>query len=296
MAVQRCESNGLTIAYETFGDRSRPPLLLVMGLGRQMIRWHEDLCRMFAGHRYVIRFDNRDVGESTHLDAPKPDLQACYAGDTSSAAYKVEDMALDAVGLLDALSLESAHVVGASLGGMIAQSVAAAHPERVRSLTSIMSTTGRREVSQAKPEAMTLLLQPSPRTREEAIERAVAVDKVIGSPGYPSNEDDVRDEAGRSWDRDHDPAGYGRQLAAILASGNRTDAVRSIRVPTLVIHGEDDPLVPVEGGRATAEAIEGAELVVVPGMGHNLPRPLWPTLVERILTFGDRVEQSLAHA
>jgi pimeloyl-ACP methyl ester carboxylesterase len=290
MAVETCEANGLTLAYETFGDPRRPPLVLIMGLGVQMLGWPDEFCALLAEHRHVIRFDNRDVGESTHLDAPKPDIQACLAGDTSSASYKIDDMALDAVGLLDALAIDSAHVVGASLGGMIAQTVAVLHPERVRSLTSIMSTTGAREVSQSTPEAAAMLVHPPARSREEAMDWAVRVNRVIGSPAYPSDEGEVRDLAARSWDRAHDPAGFARQFAAILASRNRTEAVRGIRVPTLVIHGEEDPLVPVAGGRATADAIEGAELHVIPGMGHNMPRQLWPQLVELIVGFGDRAQ------
>jgi pimeloyl-ACP methyl ester carboxylesterase len=296
MPVRICDSNGIKLALETFGDSDRTPLVLVMGLGTQMLGWPDDLCRAFAEHRYVIRFDNRDVGESTHLDPLKPDLRACLTGDTSSAVYTIDDMALDTVGLLDALSLDSAHLVGASLGGMIAQTVTANHPERVRSLTSIMSTTGRRDVSQPHEKARAILFHPAARDREEAMHWAVKESEVLGSPAYPSDEQELRERGARAFERGLNPAGFMRQFAAILASGDRTETVRTIRTPTLVIHGEDDPLVPVDGGRATAAAIEGAELVVIPGMGHNLPRQLWPELVERIVSFGDRAEQSPARA
>src|SRR5947209_11084382 len=282
MVVERCEANGLTLAYETFGDPRLPPLVLIAGLGAQMLAWPDELCGLLAEHRHVVRFDNRDAGESTHLDAPKPDIQACLAGDTSSAAYKIDDMARDVVGLLDALSIESAHVVGASLGGMIAQMVAALHPERVRSLTSIMSTTGARAVSQPTPEASAMLLHPPARTREEAMEWAVRVNSVIGSPAYPSDEAEVRALAAGSWDRGYDPHGFARQFAAILTSRNRTEAVRTIRAPTLVIHGEADPLVPVAGGPAPTEPPDGAQLDVFAVTANTMPRQHWADLCDQI--------------
>ncbi|GAC1326280.1 MAG: alpha/beta hydrolase [Thermoleophilaceae bacterium] len=286
IAVEKVPANGLTLAYESFGDPGDPPLLLIMGLGVQMIGWREELCAMLAdGGRFVIRFDNRDVGESTHIAAPMPDLRACLAGDTSSAVYSLEDMADDVDGLLEALELDSAHLVGASMGGMIAQTVAARHPARVRSLTSIMSTSGERGVSRPTAEASRVLLAPAARTREQAGDRALAASAVIGSPGYPTDEADVRDLAGRAFDRGHNPAGFARQLAGIWASGDRTQALRSISAPTLVIHGEEDPLVQPAAGRATAAAIPGAELWTIPGMGHDLPRALWPEIVRRILDF-----------
>ena len=292
MNVEFADSNGLTLAYETFGDRHDPPVLLIMGLGAQMIVWPDELCRALAerGH-FVVRFDNRDAGESTHLhDAGMPDLRACLAGDASSAPYDLVDMAADAMGLLDALGIDRAHVVGASMGGMIAQTAAVRHPERVLSLTSIMSTTGERSVSQSTPEAAAVLTEPPARTREEYIERAPGLARVIGSPGFPLDEEALLTRAALSWDRGVDPPGFGRQLAAITTSGDRTEMLRSLRVPALVFHGEDDPLLPVAGGRATAAAIDGAELVTVPGMGHDLPRGVWPRLVDSISALVARVE------
>jgi pimeloyl-ACP methyl ester carboxylesterase len=281
MTVRKARAGSVELAYETFGEHDRPPVLLVMGIGSQMIAWHEDFCRALSQGRYVIRFDNRDVGESQWMEG-EVDIAAIMAGDTSSAAYTLEDMADDSVGLLDALGLASAHVVGASLGGMIAQTIAIRHPQRVRTLTSIMSTTGEPGVANPTPEAGAVLLSPPARTRDEAIERILEVREVIGSPGFPRDEEDIRDRAGRAWDRGVNPAGFARQLAAVYASGDRTEALRSLDVPTLVVHGEDDPLIPVSGGRATAAAIPGAELWTVPGMGHDLPRSLWPDLIGRI--------------
>jgi pimeloyl-ACP methyl ester carboxylesterase len=290
--MRRAAAGDIEIAYETFGDPAEPPVLLVMGLATQMLGWHEDFCAAIAerGH-FVIRFDNRDVGLSTHLrDAPPVDVRAALSGDTSSAVYTLSDMARDTARLIDALELASAHLVGASMGGMIAQTVAIEHPRRVRSLTSIMSTTGDPEVGKATQEAMSVLLAPPARTRDEAIARALATHRVIGSPGFAPDEPAIRERAARSWDRAHDPPGIARQLVAIHASGHRTPRLRQLRVPTLVIHGADDPLVQVSGGRATAAAIPGAELVVFEGMGHDLPRQLWPEMIERIAAVVERGE------
>jgi pimeloyl-ACP methyl ester carboxylesterase len=281
VSVRKTRVNGVEIAYETFGEEGRPPLLLAMGLGAQMIGWPDDFCTALAVGRHVIRFDNRDVGESQWLDG-RVDLAACFAGDTSTAVYTLEDMADDAAGLLDALGLDSAHVVGASMGGMLAQTLAIRHPRRVRSLTSIMSTTGEEGAGQATEEATAALLSAPARTREEAMERSVAVGRVIGSTGFVRDEEAVRERAGRAFDRGVNPDGFARQLAAVCASGDRTEALRSLDVRTLVVHGEDDPLISVSGGIATAAAIPGAELWTVPGMGHDLPRGLWPELIARI--------------
>ena len=281
-----CEvGRGVTLCYETFGDPADPALLLIMGLGTQMLGWHHEFCAGLAARgRFVVRFDNRDIGLSTHLhDAPAPDLAAAVTGDTSSASYTLSDMARDTAGLLDALSLERAHVVGASMGGMIAQTLAIEHPQRVSSLTSIMSTTGDPSVGGASEEALGVLLAPPANDRAEAIERSVAAFKVIGSPAYELDEAGLRERAGVSFDRAHDPAGVGRQLLAIIASGDRTARLREVRVPALVIHGSADPLVRPDGGRATAAAIAGAELVEFDGMGHDLPRALWPAMIDRIV-------------
>jgi pimeloyl-ACP methyl ester carboxylesterase len=281
MPVRKMNSGPVEVAYETFGDEGRPPLLLVMGLGAQMIAWPDDFCRALSLGRYVVRFDNRDVGESQWIEG-QVDLEACVAGDTSSALYTLEDMAGDAVRLLDALGIDAAHVVGASMGGMIAQTLAIRHRDRVRSLTSIMSTTGEPGIAQATEAATAVLLSPPARNRDEAMERAVAASQVIGSPGFQLDEEGIRDRAGRAWDRGLNPAGFAHQLAAIYASRDRTPALRSLDVPALVVHGEADPLVPISGGRATAAAIPGAELWAVAGMAHDLPRPMWPELIARI--------------
>ena len=291
--IQRAQAGDVEIAYETFGDAADPPVLLVMGLATQMLGWPDELCQGFAdrGH-FVVRFDNRDIGLSTHLDAAGPsDIPAIFAGDLSSAAYTLSDMARDVVGLLDALGLDNAHVVGASMGGMIVQTLAIEHPDRVRSVTSIMSTTGDRTVGGATQEAMGALLAPPATTREGAIERTLTTYRVIGSPGYELDETALRERAGRSYDRAYDPAGVSRQLAAIWASGDRTPRLADVKAPTLVIHGEQDPLVMVSGGHATAAAIPGAELVVIDGMGHDLPRDLWPELIDRISAHVERAEE-----
>jgi pimeloyl-ACP methyl ester carboxylesterase len=293
MRVQEAEVGGVTLAYETFGEEGRPPVLLVMGLGAQMIGWHSDFCEALAVGRYVIRFDNRDVGESHWLEEAV-DLGAVMAGDTSSAPYTLEDMADDSVGLLDALGIHSAHVVGASMGGMIAQTIAIRHPQRVRSLTSIMSTTGQDGIAQPTEAAAAALMSPPAASRDEAMVRALEVNSVIGSPGFSRNEEDIRERAAQAWDRGLNADGVSRQLAAIRASGDRTQALRSLDVPTLVVHGEDDPLVPIDGGRGTAAAIPGAELWTVPGMGHDLPRSLWPSLIARIGALIDVVDGARA--
>ena len=277
------KSNGIELAYETFGDEGGRPLLLVMGLGAQMLYWHDEFCRQLAGlGAWVVRFDNRDCGLSTHLsDAPPADVMAALGGDTSSASYSLDDMADDAVGLLDALGIDGADVVGASMGGMIAQTVAVRHPARTRTLTSIMSTPSP-AIGSPTAEAVAVLLAPPATSREQAVERSVAAYRVIGSPDYPLDEPWQRATAGAAYDRGYDAPGVARQLLAIHASGDRTAALAGVTAPTLVVHGADDPLVQVEGGRATASAVPGAELLVLPGMGHNLPRELWPQIVTAI--------------
>ena len=284
METIRIEPSGLGIAYERFGDPAAPPVLLVMGLGRQMLGWLDAFCVALVDCGVqVIRFDNRDSGLSTHLhDAPAPDAMAALGGDFSSATYTLSDMAADTVGLLDALGLESAHIVGASMGGMIAQTMAIEYPDRVRSLTSIMSTTGDTTVGQATQEALGALLSAPATSRREAVERTVSTFRVIGSPGFEFDEEGVRERAGIAYDRAYDPPGVARQLVAVLASGDRTAGLRAVNVPALVLHGAEDPLVDVSGGWATAEAVPDAELVVFDGMGHDLPRELWPEITARI--------------
>jgi len=283
----------IEIAYQCFGDETAPPVLLIMGLGGQMIGWNEGFCAELVNRRLrVIRFDNRDVGLSSHLsDAPIPDFKAALSGDTSSAAYNLSDMAADTIGLLDTLELESAHIVGASMGGFIAQTIAIEYPERVRSLTSMMATTGDLSVGQPSPEVMRLLFSgSSPKTREEVMEKAVAASRLVGSPGFPRDEDEVRERAGLAYDRSYDQLGTMRQSIAVLASGDRTERLRSIKVPTLVIHGADDRMCDISGGRATASAIKGAELEVIEGMGHNIPRVLWPRIASLITNLVQRAE------
>jgi pimeloyl-ACP methyl ester carboxylesterase len=283
----------IEIAYECFGDDTTPPVLLIMGLGGQMIGWSEGFCTELVNRRLrVIRFDNRDVGLSSHLSsASLPDFKAALAGDTSSAAYNLSDMADDTIGLMDALNLASAHIVGASMGGFIAQTIAIEYPERIRSLTSMMSTTGDLTVGQPSPEVMRLLFSgSSPKTREEVIEKAVAASRLVGSPGFPRDEEEVRERAGLAYDRSYDQIGIMRQSIAVLASGDRTERLRSIKVPTLVIHGADDRMCDISGGLATAGAIMGAQLEVIEGMGHNIPRVLWPRIASLISDLVQRVE------
>ncbi|HEX2383466.1 MAG TPA: alpha/beta hydrolase [Acidimicrobiales bacterium] len=278
-------ANGIQIEYETFGDSTNPPLLLIMGLGAQMILWDEEFCEQIAARGfYVIRFDNRDAGLSTHFhDAPLPDLPAAMTGDSSSASYTLSDMAADAAGLLDALGLSAAHIVGASMGGMIAQSFAIEHPDKTLSLCSIMSTTGDTAVGQPDPEALEMLMATPPQTVEEAADTAILAAKIIGGKRYPVDEERVRARAVEGWNRDHDALGFGRQLVGIMASGDRTPGLAGVRVPTLVIHGLDDPLVTPSGGESTAKAVPGARLLNVEGMGHDLPIPLWPGIIDAIV-------------
>ncbi|MEZ7236525.1 alpha/beta fold hydrolase [Rhodococcus sp. GXMU-t2271] len=294
--TQRVAVGELELAYEAFGDPGNPPLLLIAGLATQMLGWDERFCDRLADHGFhVIRFDNRDIGLSSHLhEGGIPNLGALLRGEAAAAPpYTLADMAEDTAGLLDALSLESAHIVGASMGGMIAQQLAIHYGHRVRSLTSVMSTPSR-QVGQARPEAQAVLFLPPPTDPDTAAERSLTVYRVIGSPGYPLDEPRVADVAQRAFARGNNPAGVARQYAAIVVSPDRTPGLRELTVPTLVIHGEDDPLVQVEGGLATADAVPGARLVVVPGMGHNLPQPLWPQLIEEIVAHARAAEAGRA--
>ncbi len=286
-------ANGLEIAYETMGDPSDPALLLIMGLGAQMISWPDELCESLVDRGfYVIRFDNRDVGLSTKI-AVEGELDiaaavtAAIGGDSPNAPYLLADMAADALGLLDALGIERAHVVGASMGGMIAQSVALAAPERVITLTSIMSTTGDPDVGQPSPEVLPLLMAPPVTEREAYIANAVEGSRAIGSPEHF---DEVRaaDLAGRGFDRCFYPRGVGNQLIAILSSPSRSDGLRHFDRPTLVIHGTEDPLVNPSGGERTAAVVPNAELLLLDGMGHDLPQYYWPQVIEAITALAAR--------
>lgn len=280
--VQLVRVGGVELACTTTGDPADPPVLLVAGLGAQLISWEDGFCRSLADRGlFVIRFDNRDAGLSTHL------------GDgAAGAAYTLSDLATDAAGLVGALGLDSVHLVGASMGGMIVQLIAIEHPDRVRSLTSIMSTTGDPTVGEASQAARELLMAPPPPTREAVLDGAVLANRVMGSPGYPMAADEVRARAGRAYDRAFDPAGVGRQLQACLVAPDRTEALRGVRVPTLVVHGADDSLIGVSGGRATAAAVPGAELLVLEGVGHEVPEGVWPVVVDRIAALVRRAEQS----
>jgi pimeloyl-ACP methyl ester carboxylesterase len=281
-------ANGITLEYDTHGDPSGRPLLLVMGLGAQMTRWRPEFCRLLAdqGH-YVIRFDNRDIGLSQKFDhAGLPNMAAIFAqaqaGEPVSAAYTLDHMADDAVGLLDALDIERAHICGASMGGMIVQAMAVRHAPRVRSMVSIMSSTGNPALPRSTPEATAALLSPAGTTLEEVVSRAVSISRVIGSPAYRDPEEAIRARAQADYERSFYPVGVARQMAAIAASGNRRPHLERVTTPTLVIHGKDDPLVPLAGGIDTHEAIAGSRLAVFDGMGHDLPESLWPEIVRHI--------------
>jgi pimeloyl-ACP methyl ester carboxylesterase len=275
--------NGITLCYETFGSPQDEPVLLIMGLGTQMIAWHEDFCAQLAERGFhVVRFDNRDVGRSTRVRGRPPTPAQIIRRRFHPKQYRLEDMAVDTVALLRVLDLSPAHLVGASMGAMIAQTVAAEHPEDVRSLVSIMGSTGHRFRGQPAPALYRAFFARAPADREGYVEYATRLFTRIGSPGFERDPDALRDLAGRAYDRGRDEAATGRQLAAVLASGDRTRRLRSITVPTLVIHGTADQLVRPSGGRATAQAIPGAELMLIEGMGHDLPRGAWPRIIDGI--------------
>lgn len=282
--------NGVEIAYQEVGEPDGEPLLLVMGLGTQMLGWDEEFCELLAGRGFrVVRFDNRDIGHSTMLEgAGVPKRADLFLGRRASAAYVLSDMAADTVGLMDHLGVSSAHVVGASMGGMIGQTLAIEHPDRVRSLVSIMSTTGSRRVGTPTLKAFGLMLARAPGDREAYTERIVKTFGVIGSPAYPTDEARLRELAGEMYDRSHNPRGILRQMHAITASGDRTAGLRKLALPAAVIHGTSDPLVRPSGGHATARAIPGARLRIVEGMGHDLPRPLWPVFAGDIADTASR--------
>jgi pimeloyl-ACP methyl ester carboxylesterase len=292
--------NGIEIAYQEIGDPDADPLLLIMGLAVQMIGWDEEFCAMLAERGFrVVRFDNRDVGHSTILgEAGVAGRLDALLGRRSTAPYLLRDMAADTEGLMDHLGIDAAHLVGVSMGGMIAQTIAIHQPRRVKSLVSMMSTTGNRRLGLPSWRAFGAVMASQPREREAAIERAVHMFKTIGSPAYPMDEERFRDLAGRSFDRSHSRSGVLRQLHAITASGDRTSDLRKLRLPVTVIHGSADPLVRPAAGRATAKAIPGAHLCMIDGMGHDLPRELWPTIIDQIVATTERAggARSLARA
>lgn len=285
---QMAKANGIELCYEIFGAPDAEPLVLIMGLGAQMIHWDDEFCRELAGRGFrVIRFDNRDIGKSTRLSGGKP-LRAIELIKlrlfkiAPEAPYKLWDMANDVVGLLDTLGIRAAHIVGASMGGMIAQEIAMQHPDRVLSLTSIMSSTGNPKLPQPTREASAILLAPPPTTKEEFITRFGQTWKVLRAGSFPLDEAKDLERAERTYARGLNPAGVGRQLRAILASGNRKDRLRTVKAPTLVIHGTVDPLVRVEAGKDTAASVPGAKLLLIDGMGHALPIPMWPAIIDAI--------------
>ena len=283
-------ANGITIEYESIGDPNASPILLIMGLGMQLVAWPDAFCQGLVRRGFhVIRFDNRDCGLSSKIRVDRqPNIVAALAAAwlrlPVRAPYKLDDMASDAVGLLDALGVRRAHIVGLSMGGMIAQVVAARYPDRMLSLTSIMASSGRRRAMQPRADAKRALLSrpADPTDPASIVEHLVGVFGIIGSPGYPTDPKALREQVSRVVRRSYYPAGVTRQLVAIIASGDRRKLLRKITAPTLVIHGAADPLVPVEGGRDTARHIAGARLMVIDGMGHDLAPGLQPILVEAI--------------
>ncbi|MDJ1486059.1 alpha/beta hydrolase [Cytophagaceae bacterium YF14B1] len=293
--AQNIGPSRIEMVYQRLGDPTSPPVFLIMGGGAQMIAWPDGFCAELVNQGLqLIRFDNRDTGLSTHFsNAPMPNLPAAKAGDFSSVSYTLSDMAADTVGLMDALGFESVHLVGASMGGMIAQTIAIEYPTRVRSLTSMMSTTGNPTVGQPDYGVLASLGAPPSDDRQGAIDWQVKALRVIGSTKYPFDAIAAAETAGRAWDRDHDPLGMLRQAVAVLKSGDRTELLHTLHVPTLIIHGTDDKMMDVSGGKATAKAIPGAELVLVEGMGHNFPKPLWTEFASRIAGLIHRVEVSV---
>jgi len=281
-------ANGIEIEYETLGDPAVDPLLLIMGLGGQLTAWDDELLRMLVDHgHFVIRFDNRDAGLSTKFDSAEvPNMTELMVappqGRTPDVPYLLDDMAEDAAGLLDALDIERTHVLGVSMGGMIAQTLAIRHPTRVKSLVSVMSATGDPDQPRSDPEVLAKLMTPPPPDREARIEQSVEIWRMLAGPGFPFDEDRARARSSRAYDRCFYPVGVGRQLAAIIASGSRAEALGRLNIPALVIHGQDDPLVPVGCGRMTAEAIPGAELLLIEGMGHDIPPALFETFTDEI--------------
>jgi pimeloyl-ACP methyl ester carboxylesterase len=283
--MPRAHANGIDIEYEEFGDPKATPLLLVMGLGAQMISWDDAFCEQLAARGFrVIRFDNRDSGLSTRMEAAgPPDLASALNGDPRPA-YTLDDMAADAVGLLDALGIEAAHIVGASMGGFISQLIAINHPGRTLSLTSIMSGPSRNEGGvPPTPEAAAILFAKPPATREESIEMSLTGRRAWVGSSDPFDEAFERAKVMRSVQRAYYPVGTGRQLLAVLAAEPRLERLHGVRVPTLVIHGQDDILVPIENGRMVAAAVPGARMLELEGMGHDLPRRVWPQVIDAVV-------------
>ena len=298
---QIARANGIDLCYEIFGDAGAEPMLLIMGLGAQMIHWDDDFCRQLAARGFrVIRFDNRDIGQSGKFSGgkrltPLELLKLRFLKIPVEAPYTLYDMAQDVIGLMDVLKIKSAHVVGASMGGMIAQEIAIAFPERVRSLTSIMSTTGNPKVPPPTREATAVLMAPPTTTKEEYLERFAQTWKVLRAGSFPEDEALDRSRAERTFERGLNPAGVGRQLRAILASGSRKARLAAVKAPTLVSHGTVDPLVRPAGGEDTAASIPGAKLLMIEGMGHALPIPMWPQIIGAIDTHAHAASAKTVH-
>jgi len=286
---QQVATNGLRINYDSFGDPSHPAMILVMGLGTQMIHWDDDFCKLLASQGFwLVRFDNRDIGKSTWLtELTAPGLVAflgnSWFGNALNAPYLLNDMADDTLGLMDALHIEKAHIIGASMGGMIAQCVALKAPERVISLTSIMSTTGNRSLPKAKKRVGMTLLRPLPKNIEQYIQQSLNVWQMLHTDNFPFETERIKKLLRYSRERGFNPAGVSRQLSAIIDSPDRTAQLVSLMTPSLVIHGDQDPLVPVECGYATAEALPNGQLKIFKGMGHTLPKQLWPEISDGIV-------------
>lgn len=295
--MPQLRANNIDIEYDTFGDRSARPLLMVMGLGAQMTAWDEAFCDQLAGHgHYVIRYDNRDVGLTTRFhDFGAPDLEKLVmdllSGQEAEVAYTLEDMAADGMALLEELEIERAHVCGASLGGMVVQNMAIHHPSRVLSLTSIMSSSGNPELPAASEEAVAALTSERQDDPEHAMTRAVEVNKIIGSPGFPRDEERLRQRGWESYHRAYYPEGVSRQMAAAMANGDRRQGLQAIKAPALVIHGDQDPLIRVEAGIDTHENIPGSELLVIEGMGHDLPQGAWGDMANAIASLTERAHR-----
>jgi pimeloyl-ACP methyl ester carboxylesterase len=300
--MPQVRANGIDIEYESFGRESDPLVLLIMGFGAHLLFWPETLCEGLATRGFrVVRFDNRDIGKSTHLAGqPAPDPRALFgevmAGRRPDVPYALDDMADDVIGLMDALGTQRAHIVGASMGGMIAQLVAINHPGRTKSLVSIMSTTGRRDLPAGNPETLSVLFRPpNSESRDDLIAASILVQKALASPGFPASEAEMRARAERRTDRaPFDLAGLARQSAALITAPPRNAFLRNVRCPTLVLHGADDPVIPAAAAKDTAESIPGAELVIVPGMSHDFPPGLVPVYLKHIGDFVAKVEAATA--
>ena len=282
------KTNGVELCYDIFGDANAEPMVLIMGLGAQMIFWDDDFCKELAGRGFrVVRFDNRDIGLSTKMSGGKPltaidFLKLRIFKIPPQASYRLWDMANDVIGLMDLLGIKKAHIVGLSMGGAIAQEIAMNHPDRVLSLTSIMATSGNPKLPNPTKEAMAMLVAPAPKTKDEYFARFAANWKILRGASFPADEAKDHARAERTYARGLNPAGVGRQLRAIMASGDRTSRLRGVKARTLVIHGTIDPLVPPEHGKAVAGTIPGAKLLLIEGMGHALPMPMWPIVIGAI--------------